>query len=220
MADFTDIKSIARRLYGSNLAGLCSEDELSSAEESMGFPLPHLLRDFYIEIGCKGPLGQTQESLLCPDQFSIRDNALVFCTENQGVCLWGIRVQDLQLNDPPVIRAINEAPLNWEIDHEHLSDFWITFIYWQTVNGALGTVGVNDDVTDAMLTKVERHWPEICSGPNTWGVRFFGNTDQFICVVGARQIQAAATSGDGLREIETLIGVEWDYSEYDGIEAE
>jgi len=57
--------------------------------------------------------------------------------------------------------------LNWEIDHEHLSDFWITFIYWQTVNGAVGTVGVNDDVPDAVLTKVERHWPEICLGPNT-----------------------------------------------------
>jgi hypothetical protein len=40
------------------------------------------------------------------------------------------------------------------------------------------------------------------------------------CVVGARHIQAAATSGDGLREIDTLIGLEWDYSEYDGIEAE
>ena len=57
--------------------------------------------------------------------------------------------------------------LNWEIDHEHLSDFWITFIYWKTVNGAVGTVGVNDDVPDAVLTKVERHWPEICLGPNT-----------------------------------------------------
>src|SRR5215467_10485208 len=34
-------------------------------------------------------------------------------------------------------------PLNWEIDHEHLSDFWITFIYWQTVNGAVGIVGIN-----------------------------------------------------------------------------
>jgi hypothetical protein len=42
----------------------------------------------------------------------------------------------------------------------------------------------NDDVTDVVLTKVERHWPEICSGSNTWGVRFFGNTDQFFCVVG------------------------------------
>jgi len=98
-------------------------------------------------------------------------------------------------------------PLNWEIDHEHLSDFWITFIYWQTVNGAVGIVGINDDVPDAVLTKVERHWPEICLAPNTWGVRFFGNIVQFICVVRARHIQAAATSGDGLREIETLIGV-------------
>jgi hypothetical protein len=58
-------------------------------------------------------------------------------------------------------------PLNWEIDHKHLSDFWITFIYWQAVNGAVGTVGVNDDVPDAVLTKVERHWPEIRLGPNT-----------------------------------------------------
>jgi len=57
--------------------------------------------------------------------------------------------------------------LNWEIDHEHLSDFWITFIHWQTVNGAVGTVGVNDDVPDAVLTKVERHWTEICLGPKT-----------------------------------------------------
>src|SRR5262249_46760699 len=126
--------------------------------------------------------------------------------------------------DPNKARADALPPkgylLNWEIDHEHLSDFWITFIYWQTVNGAVGTVGVNDDVPDAVLTKVERHWPEICLGPNTWGVRFFGATDQFICVVGARHIQAAATSGDRLREIETLIGVECDYSEYDGIEAE
>src|SRR5262249_31783048 len=38
--------------------------------------------------------------------------ATPFNTGNQGVCLWGIRVQDLRHNDPPVIRAVNETPLN------------------------------------------------------------------------------------------------------------
>jgi hypothetical protein len=218
--NYADIKALAIHLFSSTLTGQCSEEELSSAEKRLGFRPPQLLRYFYKEIGYKGVLGQTQESLLSPDRFSIHDGALVFCVENQGVCLWGIRVMDLQLDDPPVVRASNESPLVWEIDHEHLSDFWITFIYWQTINGALGTVGINGNATDAVLTEVEGQWPEIRLGPNNWGVRFFGTADQFICIVGDRQIQAAATTGDGLREIEALLGVEWDYSQYDGKEAE
>jgi hypothetical protein len=212
----SEIGALVSALFGSERAGLCSDVELDEAEERLAVQLPSTLRNFYRDVGYLGPSGQAHESLLAPNQFQLRKGSLVFCVENQGVNLWGILVADLAFDDPPVVRAYNEETLEWERDHDRLSDFLITFTYWQAVNGGLPNVAIKLNASASAFGVVEERWPEIKLGPNNWRVRFFRSNDGIISLVGEDQIQAAASTATGLRKIAELIGTDWDYDEYDG----
>jgi hypothetical protein len=79
--------------------------ELERAEERLGLRLPAALREFYALLGTRMDLTESQDPLLAPDEVFVHDEfggVLVFCAENQGCAYWGVRLEDLGRDDPPV----------------------------------------------------------------------------------------------------------------------
>src|SRR5262245_31941402 len=144
MATLKQIESVVERLFkpvprpSKNAA-----KALDQAEKRLGLSLPRVLRDFCLRSGWDGPPAEARETLLPPDRWRIRGGTLVFCVENQGVVLWGIRRSDLVKKDPPVKAAENREPYKWTRDHTRLSDFFLTLAYWQ---GIVGAKPLRDDI--------------------------------------------------------------------------
>lgn len=80
-----------------------SEAEITNAEGRLGFRLPRLLRGIYLLAGQREDLNQACERLIHPNALQIEDENLVFYSENQEVCIWGIALKDVHQVDPPVV---------------------------------------------------------------------------------------------------------------------
>ncbi|MGW3632555.1 SMI1/KNR4 family protein [Streptomyces sp. NPDC005122] len=80
-------------------------EELERAEEALGLALPTALREAYSLLGTRLDLTGNQDPLLQPSELFMHDEfggMLVFRSENQGCAFWGVRLRDLDRNDPPV----------------------------------------------------------------------------------------------------------------------
>ncbi|MGW2087387.1 SMI1/KNR4 family protein [Streptomyces sp. NPDC001880] len=79
--------------------------ELDAAQARLGLPLPAALREAYQLLGRRKDLTDNQDALLAPkDLYLDKDRGvLVFRVENQSCAYWGIRVTDLDQDDPPVV---------------------------------------------------------------------------------------------------------------------
>ncbi|MHB9849042.1 hypothetical protein ACSYGO_07320 [Streptomyces krungchingensis] len=64
------------------------------------------LHEFYARAGGRPDLVANQDPLLPPHQVFVHDECggvLAFRSENQGCAFWGVRLTDLDLDDPPVL---------------------------------------------------------------------------------------------------------------------
>ncbi|MCX4785017.1 SMI1/KNR4 family protein [Streptomyces sp. NBC_01221] len=75
------------------------------AQARLGLPLPAALREAYQLLGRRTDLTDNQDTLLAPQDLSLDEDrgVLVFRVENQSCAYWGIRVTDLDQDDPPVV---------------------------------------------------------------------------------------------------------------------
>ncbi|MCJ0872677.1 SMI1/KNR4 family protein [Streptomyces sp. AP-93] len=79
--------------------------QLARAEASLGCFLPTALREAYGLLGARRDLVANQDPLLPPVEMFVHDECggfLVFRGENQGCAFWGVRLRDLDQDDPPV----------------------------------------------------------------------------------------------------------------------
>lgn len=80
--------------------------ELAQAEAMLGCSLPTALHEFYTLAGSRSDMVANQDPLLPPDEMFVHDDCggvLVFRSENQGCAVWGVRLTDLDRDDPPVL---------------------------------------------------------------------------------------------------------------------
>lgn len=215
MSEPESYRDVIRRLYHRRPEAETAED-IRRGEELLGRPFPKALRDYYCFAGHREPFNRTQDRLLAPAAVFREAGALVFYEENQRVNLWGILDADLDLDDPPVRSAWNEAQLMWEPDHDRLSDFFTTMAYWQAACGALPNLALGRaDV--GLLTLVGRHWPEVGKPGERWGVRIFSSDGQVVCVLLSPdpecRVHAAGRTPAELRAIQKLLTVHWDLVE-------
>lgn len=103
-----------------------------AAARPPGFRLPAALREICRRSGHRDDMHRQHDRLLAP-ALEIEDGHLLVYQENQAVCVWGIRIADLALPDPPVYLAY-EGDAAWQLDHDHLSDFLCFCLVWQRVN--------------------------------------------------------------------------------------
>ncbi|GAA1992232.1 SMI1/KNR4 family protein [Catenulispora subtropica] len=79
----------------------CPEEELDAAAVRLGLPLPAALREAFQLFGRRDDLTRNQDPFSTPGDLDLYEGALVFREENQGVCWWGVLLEDLGQDDPP-----------------------------------------------------------------------------------------------------------------------
>ncbi|MBY0160808.1 SMI1/KNR4 family protein [Paenibacillus lautus] len=109
------------------------EADIQAKEQSLGFPLPTVLREYYkilgrspyITQGCNNqyePL-PLQDVFIPDDTFFTTDKAfLVFYQVEESVIYCGIRLQDLEQEDPPVYLCAWNSP-DWQLENRSLQRF-------------------------------------------------------------------------------------------------
>ena len=79
-----------------------SETEIITLEKRLDITLPVELRNYYLTLGKSENINYSHNRLLKPDKeikFS-DDQYLIFYEGNQVVAYWGIKEEDLKLNNP------------------------------------------------------------------------------------------------------------------------
>ncbi|CAM3416462.1 MULTISPECIES: SMI1/KNR4 family protein [Paenibacillus] len=109
------------------------EADIQVKEQSLGFRLPVVLRDYYkilgrspyITQGCNNqyePL-PLQDVFIPDETFFTTDKAfLVFYQVEESVIYCGIRIQDLEKEDPPVYLCAWNSP-DWQLENRSLQHF-------------------------------------------------------------------------------------------------
>src|ERR1700753_263602 len=152
------------------------EDVIQAVEAQMGSNLPTPLRTFYLAWGRRKDLTQFNQVLVGPDELIMRPDALIFCFENQAICSWAIRREDLTQTDPPVVVADAlpdwkwseiDAPLNWMSSHAHISDFLNTLTYHHALCGGAIHGGYTKGLRyqEYQNAWLEQYWHRTIVGP-------------------------------------------------------
>ncbi|SEM05697.1 SMI1/KNR4 family protein [Streptacidiphilus jiangxiensis] len=129
----------------------CTEAELTAAEERLGVPIPVALRDLYSLLGRRDDLTRNEHPLMAPGELRVVDGALVFRTENQGCCVWGVLVDDLDQENPAaVVRAdlADKSQERWESWDAGLQASCLNLVMSEVLTSA-GCTGFSDSSADA-----------------------------------------------------------------------
>ena len=144
-----------------------SEAEILELEKDLEITLPIKLKEYYLELGKEENLNYVYNRLLKPEEVAFsEDDFLVIYEENQNVAIWGIKNDDLKLDNPPGYGNYDTIERSeWEIETQTTEDF---FLFMGVYNGTLGGLQYNGnyigDIDSAIVKQVEENWtfvPEI-----------------------------------------------------------
>lgn len=198
-----------------------SDDEVTSAEQRLGLRLPGLLREFYLLAGKRIDLNHAHNQLVHPNDLQLEDEKLVFYEENQAACIWGVRAEDLEVADPPVVRGDSMAGFPqwvWEPHFERLSSFLLMMLCWQGVMGGMTHSAVVSGIGARVEETMGARWRALDVDAPEGEIRAYVGDGQILCMVGTRprsDLYAGARNDKELAEIEELLDVAWDYSSLD-----
>ena len=109
---------IIRGLFGlSNPKGF-SESEIDEVKKLHG-KIPVALERYYKELGREEAVNHTQNRLIVPWKYTWPQSKshLIVYAENQYVCVWGISLSDLDMENPPVyVTFDNNDEAIWELE--------------------------------------------------------------------------------------------------------
>jgi hypothetical protein len=80
----------------------CTAEQVAIVEKRLGLRLPASMVTFYRLLGWRTDLTRNVDTLIFLQSLRVVDGALVYRIENQACVSWGVRVADLELDDPPV----------------------------------------------------------------------------------------------------------------------
>ncbi|WP_194924191.1 hypothetical protein [Catenulispora pinisilvae] len=113
-----------------------TDADLDAAAAALGHPLPAALREALKLFGHRDDLTRSQDPLARPDELEIFEGALIFRNENQGVCWWGVLLEDLDQDDPPTYYCpdlADKAEQKWDRWTDRLSLAIIDALLAETV---------------------------------------------------------------------------------------
>ncbi|MQY40925.1 hypothetical protein SRB17_89580 [Streptomyces sp. RB17] len=114
----------------------CTADELAAAEADLGFELPTALSEGYALFGCRDDLTRRQDPLVKLAGLYIDDalgGVLVFRRENQDCASWGIRLAQIEEDDPPVLV---ESHQGWIPFLDRMSLAWVELVLSESLFAA------------------------------------------------------------------------------------
>ncbi|MFD7879347.1 SMI1/KNR4 family protein [Streptomyces sp. NPDC059766] len=105
-----------------------TQSELDDVEAELGFELPAVLRQGYALFGRRDDLTSTQDPLLPATGLYVDDapgGILVFRLENQGCAAWGIPLDRIEQDDPPVLVESHDG---WIPFLDRMSTAWVELV--------------------------------------------------------------------------------------------
>lgn len=143
-----------------------TETEISTLESRLACRLPGVLRAYFLTLGKYENLNFSYNRLLKPDKeigFS-DDRYLVFYEENQVVAYWGIKENDLGLENPPVYGnyfPAGEKP-DWHLQANTTDNFLLQMAVY---NGTLGGLQYNANSLSPVKKKtidyIKENWSAV-----------------------------------------------------------
>lgn len=101
---------------------------IQAAEDGLGVKFPAALHEWLCLCGNRQDIWSQQDDVLKLDAFTIQDKMLLIGVENQGVVLWGIRLCDCDLPDPPVYVDLRDSG-GWVLDSMATTEFALSMFF-------------------------------------------------------------------------------------------
>lgn len=182
--------------------------DLTRAEKRLGLVLPPAFCEWYACCGARQDVWSVQDSLFTPRELRLDRDVLLFAAENRGVVGWGIRLEDLGADDPPVVVSDHKGGHTWFIESPTTSGFALQFAVLNVKRSPGARYSANGQaVIDALLAIddsyprlpfPELHWP-------SWPTRLYGDDDIVIETQAETWIWASARSREALSRVDALV---------------
>ncbi|MGE0321734.1 MAG: hypothetical protein AB7K71_11810 [Polyangiaceae bacterium] len=131
---------------------------LEAAETRLGCVLPKALREFYAGVGGEKRVTATHNTFLAPDELFIADGRIVFCDENQSVCVWGIEANS---DDPEVHQGVTlRHGYEWHGEELSCSQFMRLMIHLQAAWGGYEHAAQHWEPA-GVLPRIEGTWTQV-----------------------------------------------------------
>ncbi|WP_343705428.1 hypothetical protein [Flavobacterium sp.] len=203
MTDF----SVIKKLFHIAEPNGFTYDEIQVVKDIFG-QLPKVFVDYYAELGKIQNLNHTQDLLIVPERFQYykNDDYLIFYSENQKACVWGIHKEDLSKSNPPVYMSYDEKEWNWEANT--LTDFFTAMAHLQAgfalefPSNTFYEIEMND------LDFIIKNYSDKGVSFNQWleGIQFYGNhDDDVIIITGGSQMFYAANSKEHFTQLNKVL---------------
>lgn len=180
MTDF----SIIKNLFHITESNGFTNDEIQVVKDIFG-QLPEVFVDYYTELGKIQNLNHTQDLLIIPERFQYykNDDYLIFYSENQKACVWGIHKDDLSKSNPSVYMSYDEK--EWNLETETLTDFLIAMAYLQAGFALEYTAECFYEIDDEGLRFIVENYTNKGVSFKQWteGINFYGNHDDDVIIV-------------------------------------
>ncbi|MCC9071893.1 hypothetical protein LNQ49_09905 [Flavobacterium sp. F-65] len=180
MNDFSIIKKLFHIVEPNGF----TNDEIQIVKDIFG-ELPQVFIDYYTELGKIQSLNQTQDLLIIPERFQYykHNNYLIFYSENQKACVWGIHKDDLSKPNPPVFMSTDEK--EWNLETETLMDFFTAMAFLQASYALEFTCDSFSELEQHELNFISKNFKNKGISLKQWleGISFYGNYDDDVIVI-------------------------------------
>lgn len=161
-------------------------NELAALETALNITLPKKLKEYYLSLAKYPNINYAHNRLLKPSKeigFST-DGYLVFYEEHQNAAYWGIKEEDLALENPPVWGNYGtETQPVWHLETLTTSSFLLLMAVY---NGTFGGLAYNansfDIVSVETLSFIKNNWQEIPEISFEKQTIFTANHEEVICL--------------------------------------
>ncbi|QDU23058.1 TIGR02996 domain-containing protein [Urbifossiella limnaea] len=180
------------------------EAELRAAEERLGFKLPAALREWHALSGRRHDVWSLQDRLNFPSRTVVTAGGefLVVRTENQSCETWGVLLDDIRADDPPV----------WELEagvmaSPTVSAFACVALLMEAI--WCGTASAYGEVPEDVMWRLEHSGLSRADLPERYWVgspvRFYEGTDLIVGTHDGSWVYAAARSQKALQQLDPEI---------------
>jgi hypothetical protein len=210
MTDYT----IVKELFGLTRPKGLPETGIAPMRAVCGI-LPEALETWYRELGGEEAVNQAQNSLLLPKGLSCPDHFFIYM-ENQSVCVWAIRRDDMNRADPPVWVSFQEGsgpdqsgvmtsrwPL-WEQESARVSDFLVGMAHLHAAFALPCGESLMYSISEDAAARIRAKYRQKCPPFRRWadgGIEFYGlyENDSIVMMRNAGDYDLFYASGNEAR---------------------
>jgi len=202
----TDFSTIKKLFHITESCGFAS-DEIQVVKDIFG-DLPKVFTDYYTELGKIQNLNHTQDLLVIPERFQYykHDDYLIFYSENQRACVWGIHKDDLSKSDPPVY--MSEDQKTWKLETKTLTVFFTAMAFLQAGFALEFPCNTFYELEPDELDFITENFASKDVSFKQWldGINFYGNYDDDVIVIMAgNQLFYASNSETHFLEMDKVL---------------